>query len=309
MCSLFKTGQSVAYCPKCDLNSRTYIIITNAVLRLTLKTADLTCDIICNINIKRMVLTLEFTKELKKLCSLVRKTVEKYNMIEDGDRIAVGVSGGKDSLTLLAVMSALKGFYPKSFEFCAIYVDTGFEEAGYCTLEESAMIREYLNELCASEGITLHIVSTHIAQIVFSEKEEKNPCSLCAKMRRGALQNTAKDLGFNKLCLGHHMDDATETFMMNLLNEGRIGAFPPVVHFDRSDITLIRPMVEVSEKDITYFINKSSLKAIKNPCPMDKTSERESTKALLKELSKEHRDIKKKILGAMERAGIDGYRP
>lgn len=250
---------------------------------------------------------MEFTKELKFLSSKVRKTIEKYNMIEDGDRIALGISGGKDSLALLFVMSALRRFYPKKFELCAIYVDTGLHSAGYTSEDEDLASREYIEDICKREEVPLKIVSTDIARIVFSEKEEKNPCSLCAKMRRGALQNTAKDLGFNKLCLGHHMDDTIETFMMNLLNEGRIGSFPPLVYFDRSRVTLIRPMVEVMEKDITYFVNKSGISPIKNPCPMDKSSEREKVKQLLKALEKEHKGVKQKILGAMERAGVDGY--
>jgi len=250
---------------------------------------------------------MEFTKELKKLSSIVRKTCEKYNMIEEGDRIAVGISGGKDSLALFTVMCSLRRFYPKKYELCAIYVDTGLYNVGYGAEEEMKTATEYIKALCNREEVPLTVVSTDIASVVFKEKDEKNPCSLCAKMRRGALQNTAKDLGCNKLCLGHHMDDAIETFVMNLLNEGRIGCFPPVVYFDRSEVTLIRPMVEVAEKDITYFVNKSGIIPIKNSCPMDKSSERERIKQLIKLLEKDHKGVKQKILGAMERAGIDGY--
>ena len=248
---------------------------------------------------------MEFTKELKRLSGTVRKTVEKYNMIENGDKIAIGVSGGKDSLALLCALSSLKKFLGKTFELCAIYIDTGLFDAGYKGGENTGF---FIEKLCGDLSVPLHIVSTDIARVVFMEKEEKNPCSLCAKMRRGALQNTAKELGCNKLALGHHLDDAVETFMMNLFNEGRVGAFPPVNYFDRSEITLIRPLVETPEKDITYFITKSAITPIKNPCPMDKSSERERIKELLREIDKTHKGVKGKIFGAMERAGGDGYK-
>lgn len=250
---------------------------------------------------------MEFGKDIKKLLGSVRKTVDKYNMIAEGDRIAVGVSGGKDSLALLCALSALRRFYQAKFEVCAIVVDSGLYDAGYCTYEEYTKSLDAIKALCSSLDVKLSIVETSIAEIVFMGKKESNPCSLCAKMRRGALQNTAKDLGCNKLALGHHLDDAVETFMMNLFNEGRIGAFPPVVYFDKSDVTVIRPLVETAEKDITYFVNKASLPVFKNPCPMDKNSERENMKNLLKQLDKTHRGVKDKIYGAMERAGIDGY--
>lgn len=248
---------------------------------------------------------MEFTKELKRLTGSVRKAVEKYNMIENGDKIAIGVSGGKDSLALVCALASLKNISSKTFELCAIYVDTGLWKAGYKGGEDAA---SHIEKLCNDLSVPLHIISTDIAQIVFTEKEEKNPCSLCAKMRRGALQNTASELGYNKLALGHHKDDAVETFMMNLFNEGRIGAFPPVNYFDRSKITLIRPLVETPEKDITYFITKSCITPIKNPCPMDKNSERERVKQLLRTIDKDHKGVKNKIFGAMERAGVDGYK-
>lgn len=245
--------------------------------------------------------------EIKRLLSTVRKATDEYNMIEEGDRIAVGVSGGKDSLALLCALTYLKRFYPKKYDVLAISVDPGFYEAGYGTKSQSDQGFNKIKELCRELGVEHHIGTTHIAKVVFDCKNEKNPCSLCAKMRRGALQSYASELGCNKLALGHHFDDAVETFMMNLFNEGRIGCFPPKVYFDKSDITVIRPLVYTPEKEITYFVNKAKLPVIESPCPQDKNSDRENVKKLLRNLERDNKGLKKRIFGAMKRAGIDGY--
>jgi len=243
----------------------------------------------------------------QKLLSSVRKACKEYNLIEEGDKIAVGVSGGKDSLALLCAMASLRRFYPKSFDLVAVMIDPGFYEAGFGTYED-AKRGFYETEMLSKElNVEFFVKKTQIADVVFGLKKEDNPCSLCAKMRRGALQNFASELGCNKLALGHHFDDAVETFMLNLFNEGRIGCFPPKVYFDRSNITVIRPMVLTPEKDITYFVNKSKINVFRNPCPMDKNTDRERIKQLLKDLDKENRGLKKRIFGAMKRAGVDGY--
>ena len=246
--------------------------------------------------------------DIKKLLSTVRQAVEQYNMIEEGDKIAVGVSGGKDSVALLCAMAYLRRFYPVKFELCALCMDPAFYEAGYGTYDEAMAGFKSIENLCRELSVEFHLIETHIAKVVFDCKKEQNPCSLCAKMRRGALQNYAGEIGCNKLALGHHFDDAVETFMMNLFSEGRIGCFPPKVYFDKSNITVIRPLVYTKEKDITYFVNKSKVPVTKSPCPVDKNSDRENMKRILRDLEKDYKGLKQRIFGAMERAEIDGYK-
>ena len=184
--------------------------------------------------------------EMKRLLSFVRRAVDDYNMIEDGDRIAVGVSGGKDSLVLLETLAAMRRFYPKKYEVVAITIDMGFEGSDFSGLEK------YIKSL----DVEYKIVKTEIAKIIFDVRKEPNPCSLCAKMRRGSLHQAAQELSCNKVALGHHYDDAVETFMMNLFFEGRLGCFSPVTYLSNRKITLIRPLLYAQEKDVIYFARR-----------------------------------------------------
>lgn len=251
---------------------------------------------------------MEYSFNTRRILSYLRRAVDDYNMIEDGDRIAVGLSGGKDSVALVCAMANLKIFYPKKFDIEVITMDPGFYKAGFGDEQEIKKGFFALEELCRQLDVNFTLFETDIAKIIFDIRKEKNPCSLCARMRRGALHTHAKELGCNKIALGHHFDDAVETFMMNLFNEGRIGCFSPVTYLDRMDITLLRPLVYTPEKDIRYFINHSDLPIIKSPCPADKSSDRENMKQLLAKLDKENKGIKYRIFGAMQRAEVDGYK-
>lgn len=237
-------------------------------------------------------------KEIKRILSFTRRAVDDYEMIEDGDRIGVGVSAGKDSLTLLIALSELRRFYPKKFELVAITVDMGFEGADFSPIAE----------LCREHDIPFVVVPTQISRIVFDVRKEKNPCGLCAKMRRGALHDECKRQGCNKLALGHHFDDVVDTFMLNLFYEGRLGSFSPVTYLSRKDLTMIRPLIYAQEKDVRYFVNRHPLPIIKSPCPADKNTERESMKQLLASLEKNNKGLRHRIFGAMQKAGIDGYK-
>lgn len=219
-------------------------------------------------------------------------------MIEEGDKIAVGVSAGKDSLTLLCALSQLKRFYPKRFELIAITVDMGFEGMDFTPIKE----------FCDKLEVPYHIIPTQISKIIFDVRKESNPCSLCAKMRRGALHTAAKELGCNKVALGHHFDDVVETFMLNLFYEGRLGCFQPVTYLSRIDLHLIRPMIYMPEKDVKYFAGKVTLPVIESPCPADKNTERENMKQLLHSLERENKGLRYRIFGAIQRGEIDGFK-
>lgn len=234
----------------------------------------------------------------KRILSYTRRAIDDYGMIEAGDKIAVGVSAGKDSLTLLCAMAQLRRFYPIPFELIAITVDMGFEGADF------SGIRAFCEEL----GVPYHVVPTEISHIIFDVRKEKNPCSLCAKMRRGALHNAAKELGCTSVALGHHFDDAVETFMLNLFFEGRLGCFSPVTYLSRVGIKLIRPMLYMPEKDIRYFASKVELPVVKSPCPADGNTQREEMKQLLRELDRKHDGLRYRIFGAMQRGEIDGFK-
>ena len=235
---------------------------------------------------------------MQKLLSYLRRGVDEYNMINDGDRIAVGVSAGKDSLALLCALAALRRYYPKRFELFALTVDMGFEGSDFSKIRA----------LCEELGVPYHVEKTEIAKIIFDIRKESNPCSLCAKLRRGVLHESAKsEFGANKVALGHHFDDVVETFMMTLFFEGRIGSFAPVTYLDRSEITLIRPMVYSPEKDIRYFANRVSLPVIKSPCPADGNTERENIKKLLSTLDKDYKGIKHRLFTAMQKGNVDGF--
>lgn len=236
--------------------------------------------------------------EMKRLLSFVRRAVDDYSMIEDGDVIAVGVSGGKDSLTLLEVLATLRLFYPKKFEVKAITIDMGFPDADFSTLES----------FCEKIGVEYHVCKTEISKIIFDARKEANPCSLCARMRRGSLHAKAKEIGCNKVALGHHFDDAVETFMMNLFFEGRLGCFSPVTYLSNRKITLLRPMIYAEEKDVSYFARKRGLPIAKNPCPEDHNTERENMKILLRTLEKDNKGLRHRIFHAICKGELDGFK-
>ncbi len=236
--------------------------------------------------------------EMKRLLSFVRRAVDDYNMIDDGDRIAVGVSGGKDSLTLLETLAEMRRFYPKKYEIVAITVDMGFPDSDFSEVKE----------FCRRLNVEYRIVKTDIAKIIFDVRKEPNPCSLCAKMRRGSLHAEAVDAGCNKVALGHHYDDAVETFMMNLFFEGRLGCFSPKSYLSNRQITLIRPLLYATEKDVQYFVRKRPLPIVVSPCPEDHATERENMKNLLAELERDNKGIKHRIFHAMCRSEIDGFK-
>ncbi len=236
---------------------------------------------------------------MKRILSLCRAAVDKYDMIAEGDRIAVGVSGGKDSLVLLYALARLREFYPKHFDIVAITLDYQF---GGTSGDFSEIAK-----LCKELQVEYIVKPTNLWEVIFVTRQEKNPCSLCAKMRRGILHDTAKANNCNKIALGHHLDDAAETFMMNLLSGGQIGCFSPVSYLSNKDLYLIRPMVFAFEKDVSAAARRLSLPIVKSKCPADKVTERETMKGLLQELEKEYPAVRKKIVGALERGEIDGW--
>ena len=234
---------------------------------------------------------------LNEFSGTVRRAVDDYGMIDEGDKIAVGVSGGKDSLILLLALKHLQSYYPKHFELEAITVELGFTGMDFTPVKE----------LCAELEIPYTCLKTDIKEIVFDIRKEDNPCSLCAKMRRGAINDAIKERGIKKLALGHHFDDAVETFLMSLLFEGRLSCFKPVTYLDRSGVTQLRPMVYAGEKKIAKLAEELALPVVENPCPMDKTSKRYEIKKLISALSAEYPDMKSKVFGAMQRLPLDGW--
>lgn len=237
-------------------------------------------------------------ENIKRVLSYVRRGVDDYEMIEENDKIAVGVSAGKDSLTLLCAMAELRRFYPKKFKLCAITIDMGFEGTDFSPIQK----------LCDELDVEYHIVPTQISKVIFDVRKEKNPCSLCAKMRRGALYGYAREIGCNKVALGHHFDDVVETFMLNLFFEGRIGCFQPVTYLSNTQITLIRPMIYMPEKDVRYFSTKAELPVVKSSCPADGNTEREEMKKLLASLERQNKGLRYRIFGALQRGKIDGFK-
>ncbi len=236
-------------------------------------------------------------KSIEHLLSRTRKAVEEYDMIENGDRIAVGVSGGKDSLALLCALVKLKRVLGLDYTVVAITIDMGLEGADFSKI----------GELCKELEIEYHIVKTDIYEIIFNVRKEKSPCSLCARMRRGALHDATKELGCNKLALGHHYDDVVETFMLNLFFEGRIGCFRPVTYLSRKDLTMIRPLIYTQEKDIKTFAFNENLPVTKALCPADGNTERARMKDYLAIFEKDHRGLYHRILGAIQRSELDGF--
>ena len=235
---------------------------------------------------------------MQKLIGLVRRCVEDYHMIEEGDRIAVGVSGGKDSLALLVFLAELRKYNHKPFTLEAITVDLGL-----------GMDYSGIRQLCEKLEVPFTLVKTEIGPVVFEHRKESNPCSLCSKMRRGALNQALIDRGLNKLALGHHYDDAVETFVMNLLFEGRIGCFQPVTNLDRMGVIQIRPMLYIHEKTVDNFVKRAQLPVLENRCPVDKSTKREEVKKLVYDLSTTYPDLKERIFGAMQRLPLDEWAP
>ena len=227
--------------------------------------------------------------KLQKLYSYTRKAIDDYEMINEGDKIAIGISGGKDSLTLLYALSGMRKFYPKKYELAAISVDLGL---GIQNMDK-------IKELCDSLEVPLYIEKTEIGNIVFDIRKEKNPCSLCAKMRKGALNNKALELGYNKIAYAHHKDDIIETMMMSLIYEGRINSFAPVTHLEKTGLYVIRPMMYVSEAEVIGFKNKYQLPVAKNPCPVDGHTKREYIKKLISEINKENQWVKERMFTAI----------
>lgn len=227
---------------------------------------------------------------MQQLMGMVRRCVDDYRMIEAGDKIAVGVSGGKDSLALLALLAGLQKYYPKPFELAALTIDMGL-----------GMDFSPVEAYCRSLGVPYHRIETQIGPVIFDIRKEKNPCSLCAKMRRGALNDALKSLGFQKIALGHHYDDAVETFLLSLLYEGRLSCFQPVTYLSRMDVTQIRPMLYIGEKAVSSFARRMELPVIENRCPADRSTKRQEVKELLVTLQKQYPDLKTKIFGAMQR--------
>lgn len=233
---------------------------------------------------------------MQKLMGLVRRCVEDYNMISSGDRIAVGISGGKDSLVLLQILSGLREY--SDFTLDAVTVDMGL-----------GMDYSGVAKFCEDLNVPYHIIKTEIGPIIFEHRKEKNPCSMCAKMRRGALNQAILDLGIRKIAMGHHYDDAVETFLMSLLYEGRISCFQPVTELDRMGVTQIRPMLYIHEKTVDNFAKRMALPVVENRCPADKRTKREEIKQLVFELSGRYPDLKERVFGAMQRLPLPEWEP
>lgn len=236
---------------------------------------------------------------MRRILSRTRAAVDDYKMIQPGDKIAVGVSGGKDSLMLLKALCELKRFYSAEFTVVAITLDMRFENKDG---DFSAV-----KEMCDQYGVEYVVKPTDLYEIIFNIRKESNPCALCSRMRRGILHDTAKELGCNKIALGHHLDDAAETFMMNLLIESRVGCFAPVTYLSRRDITMIRPLVYVREREVTAAAERLNLPVVESKCPANEHTKREDVKILLQELSKQYGDVPEKIVGAMQRGAIDRW--
>ncbi|CDA17213.1 pP-loop domain protein [Clostridium sp. CAG:571] len=235
---------------------------------------------------------------MQKILGYMRKAVDNYNMIKDGDRILVALSGGKDSTTLLLGLKNLQRFYPKSFELLGVTINPGFENFDTTNIYN----------LCKNLNIPYIEEKTHIKEIVFDIKNEKNPCSLCANLRRGALNSIAIRENCTKIALGHNEDDVLETFFLNLFYGGSINTFSPVSYMNKSKITLIRPLIYAPEKYIKHFVKKNNILLMPKTCPMDGFSKRENMKSLIFQLQKDIPNIKSNLYGAIKRSSIEGWK-
>ena len=235
---------------------------------------------------------------LQQVLSYVRRASDDYDMIQEGDRIAVGISGGKDSLTLLYALHGLQRFYPQHFELHAVTVDLGFQNLDLSKIES----------ICRDElKIPYTIVKTDIADVIFEQRKESNPCSLCAKMRKGALNDAIKREGCNKVAYAHHKDDVVETMLMSLIFEGRFHSFSPVTYLDRTGITVIRPLLYMNEADVIGFVNKNQVPVVKSPCPADGHTKREYVKQLLRQLNLENPGVKERMFTAITTGNLQGW--
>ena len=235
---------------------------------------------------------------MQRILGLMRRAIEDYNMIEDGDKIAVALSGGKDSLTLLYALKNLQRFFSKKFELIAISINPGFYDFN----------EKILKNKCKKADVELVIINEPIKQIVFDERKEKNPCSLCANLRRGILNSTAKKYGCNKIALGHNEDDVLETFLMNIIYAGNISTFAPISYMDRSEITLIRPLIYVPEKLTKSFVKRNEIEVMPKICEMDGKSTREYALKLLKELEINNKQTRANLMGAIKRKNLNGWK-
>ena len=235
--------------------------------------------------------------KMQQLLSQARKAIDDFTMIEENDTIAIGISGGKDSLALLYALHGLKRFYPKKFMIHAVTVNLGFQNIDF----------EEINRLCKELEVPYTVIDTEIAKIVFHDRKESNPCSLCAKLRKGALNQKIKELGCNKIAYGHHKDDVVITMLLSLIYEGRIHCFSPRTYLDKTDLTVIRPLIYTNESDIKGFINKMKIPVIKSPCPADGNTKREYAKQLLKQINYENPGAKERMFTAILNGKIDGW--
>ncbi len=235
--------------------------------------------------------------KLQQVLSYVRKAVDDYHMIQEGDKIAVGISGGKDSLTLLYALSHLRRFYPQKFELYAVTVDLGFQNLNL----------DKIIELCKELDVPYKIVKTDIAKIIFEDRKESNPCSLCAKMRKGALNDAMKEIGCNKIAYAHHKDDVVETMMLSLIYEGRFHTFSPITYLDRTGLTVIRPLMYMHEADVIGFTNKYQVPVVKSPCPADGYTKRQYVKDLLRKINQEAPGVKNRMFTAIQTGNLKGW--
>ena len=234
---------------------------------------------------------------MQHILGLTRRCIEDYHMIEAGEAVAVGVSGGKDSLLCLTALARLQKFYPVPFRLEAVTLDMGMPGMDF------SAVADYCDRL----GVPYTRIQVPVYEIVFEERKEKNPCALCAKMRRGSLNTALVERGIRKIALGHHYDDAVETMLMNLLFEGRIGCFQPVTYLDRMQVTQIRPLLYCGEEELRRAAEKLQLPIVANTCPADGTSRRQEIKELLAQLEIKYPGLRKKIFGAMQRYPLYGW--
>ena len=234
---------------------------------------------------------------MQEILGLTRRCVEDYHMIAEGETVAVGVSGGKDSLLTLTALARLREFYPKRFDLLALTIDGGMPGMDF------SPVADY----CRTLGVEYVRVPVPIYEVVFEDRQEKNPCSLCAKLRRGALNTAITERGIRKIALGHHFDDAVETLLMNLLFEGRIGCFQPVTYLSRTDVTQIRPLLYVHEQQIVRAAEKLKLPVVSNACPADGSTRRQEVKELIARLEERYPDLRQKLFGAMQRYPLTGW--
>lgn len=235
---------------------------------------------------------------MQEISGYIRRAIEDYNMIENGDKVAVALSGGKDSVTLLYELKKIQGYLPKKFDIIAISINPGFD----------GFDEKLLKKICDNANVNLIIHQSHIKEIVFDERKEKNPCSLCANLRRGILNSVAKENKCNKVALGHNEDDVIETFLLNLIYAGNVSTFSPISYMDKADITLIRPLIYVQEKYTKSYIKNNSIEIMKKICPMDGNSKREYARNILRQLEINNKQTRANIIGAIKRAGINAWK-